>query len=298
MAEEVQATEETQTTEKAQTTPDKETTTKETETFAWPETWRAELAAGDDKAAKRLERFASPADIFRSYRALEQRMSSGELKSALKADAKPEEIAAWRAENGIPEAPEKYEIALSEGLIIGDEDKPIINDFLATAHHANLSNEQASKAVQWYYDLIEKQAADQAAADEAVQQKSEDTLRGEWGNDYRANVNLINALLDQGPQDVKDALLGGRTASGVPIGSDPAVLRWLASVAREINPTATVVPAGGTSMANAIEDEIAGLEKKMADRGSDYWKGGSAEKNQSRLRELYTARERLGGKAA
>ena len=38
--------------------------------------------------------------------------------------------------------------------------------------------------------------------------------------------------------------MGGRTADGYRVGDDPHVLRWLAGLAREMNPAATLLPAG------------------------------------------------------
>ena len=40
----------------------------------------------------------------------------------------------------------------------------------------------------------------------------------------------------------------------------------------------------------SLNDEIAGLEAKMADRTSDYWKGPQANQNQARYRELLDLR--------
>jgi hypothetical protein len=75
--------------------------------FTWGDGWREHLAAGDDKARARLERFQTPTDIFKSYRALEQRVSSGELKANLPFPDKgtDEEKAAWRKDAGIPTSP-------------------------------------------------------------------------------------------------------------------------------------------------------------------------------------------------
>ena len=255
----------------------------------WPDDWRSQMAGGDTKELKRLERFSAPTDVFRSWRAMEQRMSSGELKSALKDGASEEEVAAWRKENGIPEGHDKYEVMLSEGLVIGDDDKPIIENFLAAAHEANLSSKQASRAVQWYFDHQEKMAAEKAEIDKIAEQRNEDLLRTEWGAEYRTNINRINALLEQAPQGVKDAFLGGRTADGQIIGSDANILRWLDTTARTLNPLATVVPGAGANMANAIRDEIAAIEKVMRENRAAY---NRDEAMQARLRELYAAAEK------
>ena len=67
---------------------------------AWPQDWRDQLAGGDEKLVKRAQRYASPRDVWNALVAAQNRISSGELKSVLPKDAKPEEIAAWRTEQG------------------------------------------------------------------------------------------------------------------------------------------------------------------------------------------------------
>ena len=53
----------------------------------WPADWRQKLAGEDKKTLERLGRMASPADLFKSYRALEQKVSAGELKKGLPENA-------------------------------------------------------------------------------------------------------------------------------------------------------------------------------------------------------------------
>lgn len=259
-------------------------------TTGWGDDWRQRMAANDDKALKRLERFNSPEDIFRSYRALEQRLSSGELKSALPKDAKPEEIAKWRAENGVPEAPDKYDLTFENGLVIGEADKPIIDAFLKDAHGVNMTTDQAKGAIKWYYSELERQAGEQAETDKRVTQEAQDALRGKWGNEYRGNMNRAHALLDTAPSGVKDKLLQGRLADGTPIGSSVEVLEFLAALAREINPVGTVVPGAGANMVSAIEDEIKAIEKTMRTDRKAYNKD---EAMQARYRELLGARDSM-----
>lgn len=262
---------------------------------SWPEGWRTTLAGKDEASAKRLERFNSPDDIWRSYRAIEQRLSSGELKSTTKYPDKgtPEQQAAWRAENGIPESPDKYQINLGEGVVIGELDKPIIDDFLSSVHGKNMPPDMANAAVGWYFDFAEKQAEAIKASDDEHKQKYEDTMRAEWGGEYRTNTNNVIALLDMAPEGVKDRFQNGRLSDGTPIGSDPDTMRWLASLAREINPITTVTPGAGANIVSAIADEIEQIETFMRTNRSEYNKD---EKKQARLRELYEARERKGGK--
>ena len=285
------------TTDDTTTTTDDTTTSTTTQTV-WPDQWRQQMAGDDAKALKQLERYESPAAIWKKARALEQRLSSGELRSALPKDANEEQVKVWRAENGIPEAPEKYDLTFPDGLVIGEEDKPAIDDFLKAAHKANYSPDQVKESVRWYYDFQERQTEVRAQADERIKQESEDALRGEWGQDYRGNLQRVHNLLDAAPGGLKEQLLNGRLADGTPIGSSPDALRWIVQVARELNPTGVIAPNAGGNVGQAIDDEIAKFEKMMGDRTSDYWKGPMADKNQARLRDLYASRERSKARAA
>lgn len=265
----------------------------------WRDNWREAYAKGQDgkvdqKKLERLQRYATPAAMFDALFGVQQKISAGELRSTLPKNATEEQIKAWRAENGIPEAPEKYELKLKDGLTIGEADKPLVDGFLKVAHAAGLSNQAASQTVEWYYDMQERQAEEREAKDKEIQQASTDKLRTEWGQEYRANINGIHALLDTAPAGVKEGFLAGRLADGTPIGSSVEILSWLDSLRRQINPVSTVVPgASAQNIGSAIEDEIASIEKVMRENRSAY---NADEKMQARLRELYGARERLGSK--
>src|SRR3546814_16344446 len=59
----------------------------------WPDDWREQMAAGDEKELKRLQRFTSPLTMRKSQHALEQQLSSGEFKTAVGPDAPPDQNA-------------------------------------------------------------------------------------------------------------------------------------------------------------------------------------------------------------
>jgi len=255
----------------------------------WPENWRELKANGDEKMLRRLQRYASPSAAIDALFAAQAKISSGELKSALKPNATPEEKSAWREENGIPQEANGYEINLPNGLVIGASDRPVVDDFLKSAHEANMHPSQVNQALAWYFDKQEQAVAEQSARDHETRMHAEDELRAEFGPEYRRNVQIANQLLDGAPEGVKDRLLAGRMADGTPIGNDPSVIRWLVGLSRELNPIATVVPGSGTNAVQAMETEIADLRTKMGDHKSEYWRGPKAQQLQARYRDLVNA---------
>lgn len=264
----------------------------------WPEDWRAKVAGEDAKELARLQRMGSPADVWKAYRALEAKISSGQLKSAPKADATPEELAAWRKEAGLPETPEGYKPQLPNGMIPGEADAPLIAGFQKTAHELGMTPEQFNKTLAWYYTEMDADAAQRAETDKAFRSEAEDALRAEWGANYRAEVKgIMNFMTANAPAGLADTLFQSRTADGKLLGDHPEVLRWLASITRTVNPMATLVPAGSADPMKAGEARISEIEQIMRgpDANEKYWRNPEMQAEYGRLLE---AREATRSRAA
>lgn len=257
--------------------------------------WRKEIAGEDESAGKLLERYTNPKDFGKAHRELVTQLRTWQGAKPLAKDAKPEEVAAWRTANGIPEKPEGYLEKLPEGLVIGEDDKPIFESFVKGLHELNADPKLAHYAVKWYSDFKEEQAAAQAENDTTHRAEVEDVLRTEWGGDYRANVNHVKAFLESLPNGVGEKLTNARDGEGRAILNDPDVLRALVATARELNPAHTIVPGTGGNQAQTIDDEISKIEKVMRTNRAEY---NRDTKMQQRLRDLYGAREKLKGRAA
>jgi hypothetical protein len=199
----------------------------------------------------------------------------------------------WRAENGIPESPDKYDTTLPDGMTIGEFDKPIVDGFTKAAHELNMTPGQVKSTLAWYFKAQEQEIAELRQSDAAFTNEAVEQLRGEWGSEYKLNMNLIDGLLTQVPEGGKELLLGARLSDGTPLGSNPKIQRWLANLAREINPVATVVPGSGTNSVQALESEMAKIQGLMGDRTSEYWKGPNAEKMQARYRDLLDVQKKI-----
>jgi hypothetical protein len=263
-------------------------TKKVTDDGPWGADWRTKMAGGDEAALKRLARYADPTAAVKALSQLQERISKGELKAPLGKDATPEQIAAWRTENGIPETPDKYDLS---SLKIDARDKPIIDSFLKTAHAKGMNTEQTRDSIEWYYSEVTRVAEERAAADKAAASAAEDTLREMWGNtEYKANLASVNNLLATAPADVRDNLMYGRLADGTPILAHASTVQYLLGLALEINPASVLDLPGGGSRMDSVDSEIANIEKVMRTDRAAYNKD---EKMQERYRTLLGAKEKL-----
>jgi hypothetical protein len=260
---------------------------------AWGDDWREKYADKDDKRLNVLKRYASPKDVLDAHFALKQRVDAGELKAVkpLPPNANPQEIAAYRKENGIPENAGDYLTNLPNGLVIGEEDKAALTNFAEHMHKANTPPAVMHQVIAWYNTWQEQQAAEILKADETAKRATEDTLRAEWGKDYRTNINVAkDFLVNTAGNEFADSLMEAVLPDGSRVGDNAKALQWLAKTAREVNPIGTLVPAGGGDSGATIESEIAEIEKLMRTNRAEYNRDTG---KQERLRQLYGAREKM-----
>jgi hypothetical protein len=275
----------------------------------FPDNWR-DLMAGDDKAFRtQLDRFDSPAAVAKSYRELTTKLSSGELKAPAKplaADAKPEEVKAWRKEQGLPENAEGYvaALALPNGVIPGEADKPLLNSFAEAAAKANWTPDQYNQAVGWYYGLQDQLVAERGQADADFKQEALVALAQEWGSDHKVNSNVVSSFIEKSfSKELGEQLLTARLPNGNIVGNDPAFNRTILAMAKEFNPAATLLPTASGSTVSNVDSRIAEIETMMrAPQGTpawkNYWSGDPGAKTQEEYRGLLGARETMKARAA
>ena len=245
-----------------------------------------------EKMAKLAGRYTTMGAALKALREAQTKISSGELKPTLPKNATPEQKAAWRAEHGIPEAPDKY--PMPEGVELNDAEKGMVQSVLAAMHEQDAppavvqATIKAWKAAQ--AGLQEKMA--EIDAEDAV--AARDALRDKWGGDYAMNMAGMTSMLGQGGTDVVEALTSARGADGKKILSNPAVVEFLAGIARAQGYVgATVIPAA-MDQGKSLDDQIAAIEKSMFNengtKADAYWKNESA---QARYTQLLEAKTRL-----
>lgn len=259
----------------------------------WPDDWRVKLAGEDKSYLKTLDRFNSPADLAKAYRDAQKRLSAGNLKPVLPENPTEEELKAWRADNGVPDNPKGYDVELGNGFVWSDDDQPMLESFTEHALKANLPKGAVKEVLGWYASMQEAQAAQREEADQRFHQEAQDALYREWGAEYRQNINAVVNVLDMhAPEDVKADMLSARLPNGRLLGDDPRMVKMLASMAREVNPSATVVPSSGFSH---VADELTALQGKMREMiANRTWHSSPESKRYAELLEAKSASENRG----
>lgn len=274
----------------------------------WPDDWRQKMAGTDKKLLARLERMTSPNDVLNSWRAIEQRLSSGELKRALPNNATPEEVKAYRESNGIPDKPEGYDVALGNGFVWGEADKPLLEDFTKHAHADNIPGEVVKSVLGWFTRQQQQTADEVSQRDENERVNGGEALRAEWGNGFKGNLAAARNMFEgqtvttpDGAAKVPlyDLLMTARADDGRRLGNIPDVIKWAASVSRDLNPFATIVPdSPGGSPIKTAEARMGELNAMMRDKGSAYWRGAQRDNLQEEWRTLHDAIEKSKTRAA
>jgi hypothetical protein len=230
-----------------------------------------------------------------------QKIESGELKTPLPANATAEQLATFRKDNGIPDKPEDYFSNLPDGVKIDDADKVMLGDYAKTMHELNLTPAQAQKLFATRQAQLDKMIVDQGAQDNTLKTQVEDQLRGEWGNDYRPNLNAIHNLLNGFPEGAREALLNARGPDGKAIFNNKEVMQAFAQIARTVSPFGTITGAdGGALNASGVESRMAEIVKMMgAPKGTPEYKAYYENpKVQAEYRDLISAQERLKARSA
>ena len=242
----------------------------------YAEDWRQRMAGDDEKALNQLGRYKTPADVWNKARALEQRITSGELKdtSPFPSEGTEDEKVAWRAANNVPEAYDKYDLKQD----LDDDGRAVLEGFLQHAHANNYSTDMVSGMVDYFISKYEGDVNKATEADGERKKATEDALRAEWAGDYRGHMNRIEGLLDMVGEGKGTDVLEARMADGTMLRDSPEAMNFLLEAAIAINPATTLTPSGDMGSIDSIEDEMSDIKGKM---------GTKAYINNPKLQERY-----------
>jgi hypothetical protein len=233
-----------------------------------PDHWRATYAGADDKKKAFVERYTDPAAAIDAAFAAREKIEALTVaaKKVLPENATPEQIAQYRKDNGIPEKPEGYFDALPKDVreSLDDEDKQILSPYLAELQNMNIPPAAAAKLVALRQAELTRFMDERTTNDNTLKVKVEDELRKDWGNNYRAEINNVNAFLSTLPPAVQEALHSARTPDGVALFNSPVMLKAWAQMARTVNPYSIPIGNDGGSLdEKGVEGRIAEIERWM-----------------------------------
>ena len=257
----------------------------------WPDNWRNEMAGDDEKQLKMLERLKSPLDLGKSWFESQKVISS--RKPAIEKpgdDATEEQISAYRESIGVPSSPDGYDLNFDDGTVIGDDVRPQLDGFLNYAHESNMPADQVKSTVSWFMKDVEAQAENLRVANDEARISGTAELQAEWGGEFKGNMNAINSLFTEAPKGTLESLLSSAGPDGLKFANKADNIRWLVGLAKQVNPTATLVPPG-PDQAGSIDAEIEKIQKIMNSpdktESSKYWKD---DKMQARFAQLNQAK--------
>ena len=254
----------------------------------WPNDWLTKVSKGDEKAANQLGRYASPEALADAYLHLKRRQDSGELKGALPKNAKPEEITAWRKDNGIPETADGYDL---KDLEIPKEDAEIVKGMVAKLHAQHATPEVVKAAVGSYYEEFNRQAQVRAEKDESERMEVIDALGAEWGGKFSSYKGRVENVLSIFPESVRNAVKSARLPDGRALFNHPDVMRGFLAISLRDIPEGINVPSGDGDLGKSMTDRYTEITKMMRENRYEYNRNAAVQKEYT---SLITAMEKQG----
>ena len=240
---------------------------------SWPEDWREQFVSGiedkaeRDKALNQMKRYDSPAAVAKANLSMRQRVASGEYARMLPADATEDQVREWRVEQGLPESPDGYELPVTldgDPKDMDDNQKAVYHGWQKTFHDLNIKPEIAGKLTEYANTIVEAQVEAMAEHDARKAETSEDTLRTDWGPDFRNNIALAKGVITKAlGEDGAKQFLDARLPDGTLMKHSVEISKFLVDAARGSGLTSSY--EGGQPVAEqdlmAKKTEIEGLLK-------------------------------------
>lgn len=250
-----------------------------------------EDSAVKEKYLSQLSRYPSFDKFAGAFFEQRELISKGQHKQGLPEKPTPEQIAEYREQNGIPSSPTDYKVLTGDagGLVLAEDDLRIMKGVAEVAHKHNITEIQLA-------ELTNSMLAGRVAEQEAImaqhgidQQTCTRQIKDAWGSDHQTNLNVIRGLASTLPDSIRDNFLSAQLADGKMLFNSPEFMVWMADVARQLNPSATVVP-NSSNPSQAISDEVKRIEETMRNDPDTYYRDQDM---QTRYRQLIDTQDKM-----
>ena len=268
--------------------------------------WRSQLAGGDEKRLKALERYADPAAYDKAFRDTQAALRDGGRVKIPGADATPEEMAEFNKTLGVPEAVDGYEITAQppEGLEVGDADKAVLEGVVAKLHGMGgmaATPQMANLAHEVYYGMMEEQASQMAAQAAQAKQTTESNLKNDWGAEYKINMGYAeSAIQSYFNVDSAQEVLDWVGADGTKLGDNEGFVRAMTAAGRATTEDPNFLQAltGGDMSGDALQTEIDKIKGWRRGTPAEQKQYAEASQRGGRLEQLMARQQKVSSRAA
>ena len=205
------------------------------------------------KSHPSLQKFNSPADLFKSYVSLESMLGKNKVPIPDE-NASPEEWDKFYEKLGRPKTPDEYEIKL-DGVQANEE---FLNNYKQWAHKAGLNKQQAAELAKHYAEFETQYVAKLQQDFINRVQEAKRNLANEWGQNYERNVKAAERALMAAANEI-DGLQEWLEASGAK--ADPVFVKLMHFFGRGL--AEDTLKGGGRAI--APESAEAEIERLLAD---------------------------------
>ena len=161
---------------------------------------------------------------------------------------------------GLPESPDKYEIAVNGKEV----DKEFFDNFKQAAHGAGVLPTQAQKLFDWDNEASEKNVQDQTNQKQATEQQAVDSLKSEWGSAYDSKLKAAQAgVAHYGNEELIDYL------EETGLGNNPNLIKTFAKIGETLSEDA-FKDGGQTNFGMTPQDAQTQINSVMADKKHPY----------------------------
>lgn len=257
----------------------------------FPEDWRDKMAGDDKELRKALDRYKSPADVAKANRDAQVKLRSGKPAAdepMPDAEKEPEKAKEWRQARGIPDDPTGYEVPDAVKSLVTDADKPKLAEFTEEMHKLGMPKSAVGPVMEWYFknDAANREAI--ATADRADASEVEETLRSEYGAEFRPNVTLAKRFAEEITPGLN--WFSARLPDGRLLGNVPEFVKALANLGSQEYGDVAFAGGEASNRTMARKEE---LEAMLENDPTAYFANPKYSKE---LESIIEAEQKRGGK--
>ncbi|AXV17272.1 hypothetical protein CYG48_05015 [Neorhizobium sp. SOG26] len=219
---------------------------------------REQLAGGDEKFLKHLERYKSVDAITKMVREARQAAQNAGKPIMLTDKSTPEEVKAFREAYGIPEDPAAYPGDFRQDFKASDADKAILGEFKQAMHSRHVPPAAAAAALEWYQDFATAQQQELDGNLVKVAKETQSSLRQEWGGEYDGNIGAINELMTSHlGKDGFEEMMSLRMTDGSRLQDHAPFVKMMAQIATDYYGSNAIFNGDIETTSKTLEEKIA-----------------------------------------